>query len=75
MTKVQKSLSLALALSLVMAVFPYHPTAKNMLFSGFSLGWSSKLDNDKEQRVELLEDDTEIVYSFKITEWLMKLFE
>ena len=75
MTKIQKSLTLALVASLAIAIFPYHPSAENMLFSGFSLGWSSRLENNRNNQIEILDEDTEITYSFRISEWLMELFD
>ncbi|MGN0601811.1 MAG: hypothetical protein ACI4I7_03780 [Oscillospiraceae bacterium] len=76
MTKFQKSLVAAFLVSLIMAFALPEISMDNFIFSGFSLGWSSELtDKDSDDRVEIIDDDTDIEYSFKIADFFSFLFD
>lgn len=76
MTKFQKSIVAAVSISLAMALFMPAEDIDNFIFSGFSLGWSAEISEDTEnERVEVLDDDAEVEYSFKIADLFSALFD
>lgn len=76
MNKFQKSIISAFVLSLVMSIAIPADKSDKLIFSGFSLGWSSKVDGSKnEDRIKIVDDDTEVEYSFKLADWFAALFK
>ena len=75
MTKFQKSIITAFIITVIMTFTMPMQRIENFIFSGFSLGWSSDVEEkNSDNRVEILDDDTEIEFSFKIADLFARLF-
>ena len=76
MTKFKKAVILSFIITVTMTFAMPTADVKNMIFSSFSLGWSSEIEEENDDdRVEIFDDDTEIEFSFKILDLFAGLFE
>ena len=76
MKRIKRTIICSFILSLALSsAFPAEKIDK-YIFSAFSLGGALEYEDDNnDDRITLLKDDTDIEYSFKIAEWFHKLFE
>ena len=76
MTKFKKAVILSFIITVTMTFAMPTADVENMIFSSFSLGWSSEIEEENDDdRVEIFDDDTEIEFSFKILDLFAGLFE
>ncbi|MGN1134365.1 MAG: hypothetical protein ACI4RN_07920 [Oscillospiraceae bacterium] len=75
MDKLSKAIIAAFISLLILSPFQGNTRGKEMLFSGFSLGWSSDISSSKDKSFKIIEDDSDITCSFKIAEIIHKLFD
>ena len=74
MNKFSKSLVIGFVLTLVLAISPFNKFS-DYLYSAFSFGMSSKSDCDNsDDRITIVDDESEVEYKFKILEIIEQLF-
>ncbi len=75
MDKLSKSIIAAFLSLLLLTPLGNNANGKKMLFSGFSLGWSSDIDDSNDDIFKIIDGESKITCSFKIAEIIHRLFD